>query len=153
MLLQKFESLFDGTLGTWDTEPIDLELKDPEAKPYHARPYPVPPSQEAKLKAEIERLVSYGVLRKVNRSEWGSPMFTVAKKDQTLRSIAGLREVNATAFPLSYAFLGKAQSTDIAILKETAKTKSLYSIQPFTGGGKTRELICCDGKIVVPKKL
>jgi hypothetical protein len=27
------------------------------------------------------------------------------------------------AFPLSYAFLGKAQSTDVAILKETAKTK------------------------------
>jgi hypothetical protein len=23
MLLHKFESLFDGTLGTWDTEPID----------------------------------------------------------------------------------------------------------------------------------
>jgi hypothetical protein len=40
------------------------------------------------------------------------------------------------AFPLSYAFLGKAQSTDVAILKETAKTKSLYSIQPFIGGGK-----------------
>ena len=94
MLLHKFESLFDGTLGTWNTEPIDLELKDPEAQPYHARPYPVPQSQEAKLKAEIERLVSYGVLRKVNRSEWASPMFTVAKKDQTLRSIADLREVN-----------------------------------------------------------
>jgi hypothetical protein len=31
----------------------------------------------------------------------------------------------ATAFPLSYAFLGKAQSIDVAILKETAKTKSL----------------------------
>jgi hypothetical protein len=29
-----------------------------------------------------------------------------------------------TAFPLSYAFLGKAQSTDLAILKERAKTKS-----------------------------
>jgi hypothetical protein len=42
------------------------------------------------------------------------------------------------AFPLSYAFLGKAQSTDIAILKETAKTKSLYSIQPFSATGKTR---------------
>ena len=48
-LLFKFEPLFDGTLGTWKTEPIDLELKDPEAKPYHARPYPVPQSQEAKL--------------------------------------------------------------------------------------------------------
>jgi hypothetical protein len=30
-----------------------------------------------------------------------------------------------TAFTLSYAFLGKAQSTDVAILEETAKTKSL----------------------------
>jgi hypothetical protein len=62
-------------------------------------------------------------------------------------------DLPATAFPLSYAFLGKAQSTDVAILKETAKTKSRYSIQPFTGGGKTRELICYNGKIVVPKKL
>jgi hypothetical protein len=58
-----------------------------------------------------------------------------------------------TAFPLSYAFLGKAQSTDVAILNETANTKSLYSIQPFTGAGKGSELICYDGKIVVPKKL
>jgi hypothetical protein len=45
-LLQKFESLFDGTLGTWQTDPVDLELKDPNVKPYHAKPYPVPYSQE-----------------------------------------------------------------------------------------------------------
>jgi hypothetical protein len=38
-LLKKLETLFDGTLATWDTEPIDLDLKDPDAKPYHARPY------------------------------------------------------------------------------------------------------------------
>ena len=93
-LLTKFESLFDGTLGTWKTEPIELELKDPDAKPYHARPYPVPQSQEAKLRAEVERLVGYGVLRKINRSEWASPMFTVTKPDSTLRSIADLRELN-----------------------------------------------------------
>ncbi len=58
-----------------------------------------------------------------------------------------------TAFPLSYAFLGKAQSTNVVILKEMAKSKSLYSIRPFTGAGKTRELICYNGKIVVPKNL
>jgi hypothetical protein len=40
-LLTKFESLFDGTLGEWKTEPIDLELKDPNAKPYHARAYAI----------------------------------------------------------------------------------------------------------------
>ena len=26
-LLKKFEDLFDGTLGTWNTNPMDLELK------------------------------------------------------------------------------------------------------------------------------
>jgi hypothetical protein len=41
-LLENFETLFDaGTLGTWDTYPIDLKLKNPNAKPYHVRPYPV----------------------------------------------------------------------------------------------------------------
>jgi hypothetical protein len=93
-LLTKFESLFDGTLGEWKTEPIDLEIKDPNAKPYHARAYPVPQSQELKLKQEIDRLVGYGVLRKINRSEWAAPMFTVTKPDSTLRSIADLRELN-----------------------------------------------------------
>jgi hypothetical protein len=88
------KTLFDGSLDKWNTHPIDWESKDRDAKPYHARPYPVPQSQEARLRAEIERLVSFGVLWIVNRSEWASQMFTVTKKDQTLRSIAGLREVN-----------------------------------------------------------
>ena len=93
-LLTKFEHLFDGTLGTWDTAPVDLELKDPEVKPYHARPYPVPHSQEQKLRAEVARLCDYGVLRKINNSEWACPMFTISKPDGSLRSLADLREIN-----------------------------------------------------------
>jgi hypothetical protein len=54
--------LFNGTLGTWDTELIDFKPEDPNAKPYHGRPYPVPQSQEAKLKAEIERWFPTGKL-------------------------------------------------------------------------------------------
>jgi hypothetical protein len=49
-LLQKFEDLFDTTLGTWKTDPVDLELIDPKVKPFHAKPYPVPYSQETRLK-------------------------------------------------------------------------------------------------------
>ena len=94
LLLQKFEHLFDGTLDTWNTDPVDLELKEPDTKPYHARPYPVPHSQEKKLRAEIERLCTYGVLCKINVSEWACPMFTIAKPDGSLRSLADLREVN-----------------------------------------------------------
>ena len=93
-LLNKFKHLFDGTLGHWNTEPVDLELKQQDTKPYHLRPYPVPHSQEKKLKDEVQRLVEYGGLQKVNRSEWGSPMFTIVKPDGSLRSLADLRELN-----------------------------------------------------------
>ena len=92
-LLNKFAPLFDGSLGTWKTEPVNLELK-PEVKPYHARPFPVPYSQEKKLKEEINRLLEYGVLEKVNNSEWAAPMFTISKPDGSLRSLADLRELN-----------------------------------------------------------
>ena len=93
-LLNNFKNLFDGTLGNWKTDPIDLELKEKDTKPFHSRPYPVPHSQEQKLKEEVQRLVDFGVLRKVNRSEWGSPMFTIVKPDNSLRSLADLRDLN-----------------------------------------------------------
>jgi hypothetical protein len=92
-LLDKYADLFDGTLGTWKTTPVQLELK-PDAKPYHGKAYLVPHSQERALKEEVQRMVDLGVMRKVNRSEWVFPAFTVPKKDVTLRSIADLRELN-----------------------------------------------------------
>jgi gag-polyprotein putative aspartyl protease len=54
-LLQKYSTLFDGTLGHWKDEPYNIELK-PDAKPYHARPYPIPKAYEATLKMEVQRL-------------------------------------------------------------------------------------------------
>ena len=44
-LLKKFEHLFDGTLGSWKTTTVDLELKA-NAKPVFQKHYPVPKSQE-----------------------------------------------------------------------------------------------------------
>ena len=93
-LLNKFKHLFDGTLGNWKTDPVELELKNKDEKPYHAKPYPVPHSQEQQLKDKVQRLVEFGVLRKVNRSEWACPMFTIPKPDKSLRSLADLRELN-----------------------------------------------------------
>ena len=40
-LLQTFEELFDGTLGTWKTDPVDFELKE-NPKQICSRPYPEP---------------------------------------------------------------------------------------------------------------
>jgi predicted aspartyl protease len=47
-LLTKYEGLFDGTLGRWTGEPYDIEVK-PNAKPYHARPVPIPKIHEQTL--------------------------------------------------------------------------------------------------------
>ena len=73
---------------------MDLELKDPNCKPYHAKPYPVPYSQEKKLKDEVERLCTDGILEKINDSEWASPSFTAKKPDGSLRSLANFIELN-----------------------------------------------------------
>ena len=43
-LLLKYEELFDGTLGNFETDPVHFNLK-PDVEPYYGRPYPVPKSQ------------------------------------------------------------------------------------------------------------
>lgn len=92
-VLRNFQSLFDGTLGHWKDEQYNIELKT-DAKPYHARPFPIPKAYEATLKMEVERLCKIGVLKCVNRSEWGSPTFIIPKKDGTVRFITDFRELN-----------------------------------------------------------
>ena len=93
-LLKKHEQLFDGSLGKMKSEPYDIELKD-NAKPYHAKPFPIPHAHEAKLRAEVQRLCEIGVLTKVNDSEWGAPTWVIPKKDgNTVRFLSDFRELN-----------------------------------------------------------
>ena len=92
-LLSKYESLFDGTLGNWSGTEYDIELKK-DAKPYHARSFPIPKVHLETLKAEVSRLCDIGVLKRVNRSEWAAPTFIIPKKDGTVRFISDFRELN-----------------------------------------------------------
>ena len=45
-VLTKYAFLFNVTLVTWKTKPVDIELH-PGAKPYHSKLYPGPRAQEA----------------------------------------------------------------------------------------------------------
>ena len=54
-VLNKYEFLFDGTIGTWKMRPVDIELQ-PEEKPYHYKPCPVPRAHEAVFRKDVERL-------------------------------------------------------------------------------------------------
>ena len=60
-LLQKFEELFEGKLGTWKTDTVESYLKE-DVKPICLRPYPVPTVHEEMFKKEVESLVLLGFL-------------------------------------------------------------------------------------------
>ena len=67
-LLKKYESLFDGNLGTWHGKPDDIKLK-PDAEPYHGKPFPVPRIHELTFKQELDRLEDLKGIKKTNRSQ------------------------------------------------------------------------------------
>jgi hypothetical protein len=79
-LLTKHENTFNGELGDWKSSPVSIELQK-DAKPFHAKAYPVPQIHEAAMRREVERLVAIGVLEEANDSEWAAPMFIIPKKD------------------------------------------------------------------------
>ena len=92
-LLEQYADLFDGTLGKWNMEDYDIEVR-PDATPYHARAYPIPKVHTDTLKVEVDRLCEAGVLKRVNRSEWAAPTFIIPKKDGSVRFISDFRELN-----------------------------------------------------------
>ena len=95
-LLQKHESMFDGTLGTYTGSKYKIELQE-GAKPYHAKAFPIPRIHEKTLKKEVNRLVDIGVLKRINNSQWAAPTFIIAKKNGTVHFISDFRELNKSA--------------------------------------------------------
>ena len=93
-LLKKFPVLFGGGLGLLNIPPISLELIN-GAKPYHAKPFPVPHSLEQTTKKEINRLTSIGVFEKNYDSEWAAPTFVQPKKTGDVRILTDFRKLNA----------------------------------------------------------
>ena len=78
-LLVKYEELFDGSLGEWDTDPVDFELVD-GAKPHSQRHYPVPHLYKQTFKKELERLVSIGVLEKKYKNLSGGLLLSLFQR-------------------------------------------------------------------------
>jgi hypothetical protein len=92
-LLRKYEHLFDGTLGYFETSEVKFDLKE-NARPYHAKAFPVPKIHHDTLKHEIERLVALGVLNRCRDSEWEAPTYIIPKKNGTVKFISDFRRIN-----------------------------------------------------------
>ncbi len=67
-VLQENNKMFDGTLGVYPQEKVHIDI-DPNAKPVHFRPYPVPQIHLKTFKKELNQLVRVGVLAAQQDSE------------------------------------------------------------------------------------
>ena len=85
--------VFDGTLGTFHTKPVHLELKK-DAVPKHHKAFPVAKIHEVTLKKELDWLCKLGVLKKNSDSTWAAPTFIIPKKNGTVRFISDFRYLN-----------------------------------------------------------
>jgi hypothetical protein len=102
ILLQKYEHLFDGTLGGFNMESaqICLQLMNHNFNPIHAREYTVPRSVGLQLQYSIEivRLVDIVVLEEDHSEEWSSvfPSFSIPKKNgsATIRVVTDFKNFN-----------------------------------------------------------
>ena len=91
--LQRYPKAFQGRLSTLKIKPISLEI-EPDAEPYHARPFLMPYSLEGTTKWEINRLESIGILEKNHHSEWAAPIFVVPKKTGDVRIVINFYKLN-----------------------------------------------------------
>ena len=75
------------------------------AKPYHAKPFPIPKIHKYTLKTEVNRLINIGVLKCKNNSKWEAPTFIIIKNNGTVCVISDFRELNkrikSKLFPIS----------------------------------------------------
>jgi hypothetical protein len=93
-VLENHRSVFDGQLGTLPGSPVELHLKDDNCTPFHGRAFAVPKIHEPVIRNEITRLVSLGVLIRVNSSEWAAPSFGIPKSNGQIRFVSDFRQLN-----------------------------------------------------------
>ena len=92
-VLRDKSKMFDGTFGVYPHKKVHINI-DPDAKPVHARPYPVPRIHLNTFKKELDHLVEIGVLLPQQESEWALPSFIIPKKDGRVCWISDLRQLN-----------------------------------------------------------
>jgi hypothetical protein len=102
-VLKKYAILFGGGLGLLRIKPVHLALRE-NAKPVHARAFPIPQALLKPTKTEVNRLTKIDIFEKAYDSEWAAPTFVKQKKTGDIRILTDFRGLNncliRTPFPL-----------------------------------------------------
>lgn len=84
LLLQKFPKVFSRMLGSFTKRRIKLNLVE-VVPPHYFPPRPLPFSLKEKVENELNRLVSLGILKPVDFSDWATTAVPVLKVLKTIR--------------------------------------------------------------------
>eukprot|EP00957_Ditylum_brightwellii_P148345 11293880-Ditylum_brightwellii.AAC.1 len=68
-LLKEYKTLFDGTLGDFQTTPVSFKVKEIK-QPSHSKAFPIMKIHQETLKKEIQCLVELRVLKKCLDLAW-----------------------------------------------------------------------------------
>ncbi|XP_013918131.1 PREDICTED: uncharacterized protein K02A2.6-like [Thamnophis sirtalis] len=85
-LLSEFDDIFSDALGCYKGNPISLNL-DPMVAPIRLKARRVPFALRARVDAEIDKLISQGILEPVDHAPWETPIVPL-KSDGSLRVCA-----------------------------------------------------------------
>jgi hypothetical protein len=93
VVLKLYPVLLGGGLGLLRIKPVHLTLRE-NAKPVHARAFPIPQALMKPTKTEINRLTQIDVFEKAYDSEWAAPTFVKQKKTGDIRILTDFCGLN-----------------------------------------------------------
>lgn len=142
-VISKFQAVCDGLLTR--TNVLHHEIDTGDAKPIKQKYYLTSPYMQAKINAELDRMLSLGVIKK-SESPWSNPMIAVKKSNGNIRLCMDSRKLNAItkkdAYPLPHIagilgrFVGTKFLSSIDLkdafwqvpLSESSKEKTAFTI-------------------------
>ena len=83
-ILKRHDKVFNKGLGTIKGFKADIKLQD-DANSVFCKAQPVPYALCQKVQEELDPLESQGVVKKVEQSDWASPIVCAPKKDKSIR--------------------------------------------------------------------
>ena len=85
--------MFGGTPGDWNTDPVNLKL-NLDYKPFNCKYYLVPIINKDTCHKYLKHLFKIRVLTPVQQSQYGTSVFIIPNKEETVRFITDYSGLN-----------------------------------------------------------
>ena len=92
-ITKQYKDVFKPGIGLCKTQTVSIHLKA-DAQPSFSKPRQIPYSRRQATKEELDRLVSEGVLQRIDFSDWAAPIVVVSKPSGKVRICGDFKQLN-----------------------------------------------------------